>query len=73
MGVENYYLDLSLYLVLHFKGRQPVPVAQRIERLPSKQRVVGSNPSRDALAAILTLTRAVDGNKEQLLGKIPSK
>jgi hypothetical protein len=27
----------------------PVPVAQWIERLPSKQRVAGSNPARDAI------------------------
>ncbi len=27
-GVDNYYLDLYLHIVLHFKGKQPVPVAQ---------------------------------------------
>ena len=30
-------------------GARDVPVAQWIERLPSKQWVVGSNPSRDAI------------------------
>ena len=36
--------------VVEFVCVLPVPVAQRIERLPSKQRVVGSNPSRDAFS-----------------------
>ena len=33
--------------------------------LPSKQRVVGSNPSRDALDAIFVLTRAFNSKKGQ--------
>ena len=32
-----------------------VPVAQRIERLPSKQRVAGSNPAWDATTAMTYL------------------
>ena len=33
--------------LLHFLS---VPVAQGIEQLPSKQRVAGSNPARDAIS-----------------------
>ena len=32
----------------HFDENDVVPVAQGIERLPSKQRVAGSNPAWDA-------------------------
>jgi hypothetical protein len=34
-----------------------VPVAQRIERLPSKQRVAGSNPARDATGSVCGISR----------------
>ena len=44
-----------------------------LERLPSKQRVVGSNPSRDALASTFALSQAIDDKKGNYLTKTAPK
>jgi hypothetical protein len=44
----------------------PVPVAQWIERLPSKQRVAGSNPARDATKAKRPVTSGGETKLRQL-------
>ena len=41
-------VDRLRRMLLDFGRVVVVPVAQWIERLPSKQRVAGSNPARDA-------------------------
>ena len=41
------------------------------EQLPSKQRVVGSNPSRDALALISALSEALGPKKGNCFDKNP--